>query len=199
MSDTSQNADPKIGVANIDARREQLAENYRRQQRTSYSGTSPIEVRKLGHMVYEVSNLERSLAFWTNVMGFVESERNSLGMVFLRCNSDHHGIALKQGTGDRPASDGLRFHHLALEVDSVEVLIRAREYLKDNEIPIVFEGRFGSGSNIGLNFLDPDGFEFELYCEMDQVDDVKGIRPKAAQRPVRSLEEAIENPKPEDW
>lgn len=199
MSDTNQAAKSQLSASDIHSHREKVEARAKSRGDRPYSGVSPVRVRKLGHMVYEVSDLARSVLFWTEVMGFIESERNDAGMVFLRCNSDHHGIALKQGSGNRKASDGLRFHHLALEVDSIDVLLRARQYLRDNDIPIVFEGRFGSGSNVGLNFLDPDGFEFELYCDMDQVDEKAGVRPKSAQRRVGSLEEAMNNPKPDKW
>lgn len=35
----------------------------------SYRGTSAIKVKKLGHRVYQVSDMERSVRFWTEVMG----------------------------------------------------------------------------------------------------------------------------------
>ena len=51
-------------------------------------------VRKLGHVVFRVSDVERSTRFWTEIMGFSISDRNERGMVFLRHGSDHHSIAL---------------------------------------------------------------------------------------------------------
>jgi hypothetical protein len=57
---------------------------------------SPVRVNKLGHLVYEVSDVEKTVKFWTEVMGFSLSDRNHLGMAFLRCGSDHHAIALAQ-------------------------------------------------------------------------------------------------------
>jgi len=164
----------------------------------TYHGISPIRVNKLGHMVYEVSDLERSVRFWTEVLGFIESERNEFGMVFLRCGGDHHGIGLKQSDAVTRALDGLKFHHLAMEVDCIEDLFRARDYLRKNDIPIMFEGRFGAGSNVGINFLDPDGFEFEIYCTIDQINQSGRVRPKSAQRRASSLEEARETPLPEN-
>jgi catechol 2,3-dioxygenase-like lactoylglutathione lyase family enzyme len=88
--------------------------------------TTPIKVRKLGHFVYEVSDIERSTEFWTDIMGFSVSDRNELGMVFLRTASDHHAVALipsKKATRP-PADAGLAFNHLALEVDDIEVAQR---------------------------------------------------------------------------
>ena len=65
---------------------------------------SPIKVNKLGHLVYEVSDVEKTVGFWTEVMGFTLSDRNHLGMAFLRCGSDHHAIALAQSrSAARPA------------------------------------------------------------------------------------------------
>jgi catechol 2,3-dioxygenase-like lactoylglutathione lyase family enzyme len=159
---------------------------------------SPVRCRKFGHYVYEVADIQRSVKFWTEVMNFRVSDRNARGMVFLRCNADHHGIGLTPGKSDRRASDGNTVDHLALEVDSMEVLFRARDYFRKHGIPIVFEGRRGAGCNTSVNFLDPDGYEFEIYVRMDQVIDDR-LRPEAQFRPARSLEEAVAYPLPESW
>lgn len=58
----------------------------------------PFSLNKIGHVVLNVSDLERSVAFYTGVLGFRISdvypdEMMPGGMVFMRCNSDHHGIA----------------------------------------------------------------------------------------------------------
>ena len=163
-----------------------------------YKGTSPIECRKLGHFVYEVSDVERTARFWTEVMGFVETDRNEHGMVFFRCGRDHHGIGLKPAKhGTRPARDaGLQMEHLAFEVDSLDVLLKAREFFKQNDIPIIFEGRKGAGCNTSINFLDPDGYEFEIYYGIDQVGEDGRLRPAGQFRRAKSLDEAIANPVP---
>jgi len=150
---------------------------------TTYAGESPIKVNKLGHFVYEVTDVERTVKFWTEVMGFKETDRNDHGMVFFRCGADHHAIGLKpMAKGKAPKRDmkgSLQMEHLAMEVDNVDVLVRAKEYFKKNNIPIVFEGRKGAGCNISINFLDPDGYEFEIYCEMDQVGEDGRLRPSS--------------------
>jgi hypothetical protein len=87
-------------------------------------------------------------------------------------------------------------HHVALEVDSVEELFKAREFLKEQGIQIHFEGRRGPGSNIGIEFKDPDGYNIELACEMEQIGWSGTARPPAFHRRARSLEEAIANPTP---
>ncbi len=167
----------------------------------SYSGSSPIKVKKLGHLVYQVSDMERSVRFWTEVMGFIETDRNDLGMVFFRCGADHHGIGLVPRPGERrpdPAI-GLQMEHLALEVENTDVLIQAREYLLRNGIPIRFEGRKGAGCNYSINFVDPDGYEFEIYCNMDQIGPDGRLRPKEQFRPESTLARALANPVPATW
>ena len=168
---------------------------------TSYKGASPIKVNKLGHFVYEVTDIERSVKFWTEVMGFHETDRNEIGMVFFRCNGDHHAIGLKPSKAKRRPDPGsaLRVEHLALEVDNTDVLLKARDFLKANNIPIVFEGRKGAGCNISINFLDPDGYEFEIYCMMDQVDETNRLRPKSQFLRTNTIDEAIAKPVPKTW
>ena len=164
----------------------------------SYKGESPIKVNKLGHFVYEVTDVERTVKFWSEVMGFEETDRNEIGMVFFRCGADHHAIGLKPGKAKAlPERDSaLRMEHLALEVDNLDVLFKARDYLEQNNIPVVFQGRKGAGGNAALHFNDPDGYEFELYCGMDQVDDQGLLRPADQFHRVPTLEEARDNPLP---
>src|SRR5471032_805416 len=111
------------------------------------SVTTPIKVGKLGHLVYEVSDIQRSVRFWTGVMGFRISDKNEKGMIFLRHGSDHHSIGLVEIAGRTRPKPGehLRFSHLAMEVATVDILLEARDYLKQHGIPITFEGRKGPG------------------------------------------------------
>jgi catechol 2,3-dioxygenase-like lactoylglutathione lyase family enzyme len=188
--------------AATEARREAAAEAQTTHPAT-YQGESPIKVNKLGHFVYEVSDVERTVKFWTEVMGFKETDRNEHGMVFFRCGKDHHAIGLKPmakgKAAKRDMKSGLQMEHLAMEVDNVDVLVRAKEYFKKNNIPIVFEGRKGAGCNISINFLDPDGYEFEIYCEMDQIGEDGRLRPASMFKKRNPLEEAIKDPVEKKW
>ncbi len=166
-----------------------------------YTGTTPVKVKKLGHMTFQVSDVERTVRFWTQVMGFEEVERNESGIVFLRFGPDHHSIGIAKGAAKRRATseESLNTGHLAFEVENTDVLLATRDFLKENNIPIVFEGRKGPGCNISLHLMDPDGYEFELYCNLDQIDETGRRRPPEQFGRVQSLEEAIENPVPKSW
>lgn len=186
-----------------DIRREQAHSSKGKLHPDQYVGTSPIKVNKLGHFVYEVSDIERTVKFWKEVMGFIETDRNHKGMVFFRCGADHHAIGLKPiKAGKAPKRDmngGLQMEHLAFEVSDIDILKKAKAYLQANNIPITFDGRKGAGCNISINFLDPDGYEFEIYCDMDQIKSDGRLRPATQFCPKNPLEEAIENPIQKDW
>ncbi len=183
------------------ALRDNAEESAHSDHPSEYKGESPVKVNKLGHMVYEVTDVARTAKFWSEVMGFEETDRNAKGMVFFRCGPDHHAIGLKPSKAkSRPKTgDALKVEHLALEVDCPDTLFKTRDYLEQNGIPVVFEGRKGAGGNMALHFCDPDGFEFELYCGMDQISSDGKLRPEEQFHRVNSLEDAVENPLPEKW
>ena len=160
---------------------------------------TPIKVNKLGHLVYEVSDIEATTKFWTDILGFEVSDTNQWGMVFLRSAGDHHSIALVPAPKKaRPAADaGLRFHHMAMEVEGMDMLFKARDFLHERGIEVDFEGRRGPGGNTGLEFADPDGYMFEIYCNMDQVGADGKTRPAEQFDRVGSLEDSVARPLPD--
>src|SRR4051794_34432087 len=157
----------------------------------------PFRINKLGHVVFFVSDMERAIKFYTEVLPFKVSDVNEGGMVFLRCAGDHHNLALvPQPGGQQAPKDSVRMHHFALEVDSMDTLFKVRDWLKNHGIEFVYEGRRGPGSNPGLEFHDPDGHALEIYAEMDQVPWDGQSRPKEQWSRVTSLEDVVAKPLP---
>jgi catechol 2,3-dioxygenase-like lactoylglutathione lyase family enzyme len=112
----------------------------------------PFELRKIGHVVLNVTDLAASVRFYTEVLGLLVSDRypDSMvagGMVFLRCNTDHHGVALVGG-GQPGARSPL--NHFAFEVGSLDEVFRARAWLRAQGVPIVFEGRRRAGCQVAV-------------------------------------------------
>jgi len=158
---------------------------------------TPIKTHKVSHVVLNVSDVERSAKFYTEILGFQISDRNPIGMVFLRNHTDHHTLALAPGPKDAtlaPKDKYLTFNHVALEVDSIQDLFTAREFLQQQGIELEFEGRRGAGCNAGIEIRDPDGYMVELTCQMDQVGWDGTSRPSDQYRQAKSLEEALANP-----
>jgi catechol 2,3-dioxygenase len=115
-------------------------------------------------------------------------------MVFLRCNEDHHGLALVGGAGG-PAS-GSELHHVAFEVGSLDELFRAREHLKRHGVGIAFEGRRRAGQQIALEFADPDNHQLEICWGIDRIADGAAARPPEEWRTASTLEQAVGDPPP---
>jgi catechol 2,3-dioxygenase len=156
----------------------------------------PFELRKLGHVVLNVADLEASVRFYTEVLGLQVSDRypDTMvpgGMVFLRVNPDHHGVALVGGAAKLEKST---LNHFAFEVGSPDEVFRARAWLQKHGVPIHFEGRRRAGCQIAVEFRDPDGNNLEIYWGIDQVGSDGHVRPPSEWRQALTLEDAIANP-----
>jgi catechol 2,3-dioxygenase len=157
----------------------------------------PFRINKIGHVVLNVSDLERSVEFYTQILGFKVSDvypENMVpgGMVFMRCATDHHGVALV-GSMKGPSSN-VELNHFAFEVGTLDDVIRARDYLKKHKVPIDFEGRRRAGVQIAVEFRDPDGHRLEIYWGLDQVGTDGHVRPPSEWKWAHSLDEAIRDP-----
>lgn len=158
----------------------------------------PFRIGKIGHVVLNVRDVERSVRFYTEVLGFEISDIYPEDMVpggfaFLRCNPDHHGIALAGGRAESDAEAG-DLNHIAFEVATLDEVLRAREHLRRHEVPLDFEGRRRAGCQIAVEFRDPDGHRLEIYWGIDQFGSDGRARPASEWKGVRTIEAAIADP-----
>jgi catechol 2,3-dioxygenase-like lactoylglutathione lyase family enzyme len=157
----------------------------------------PFRIAKIGHVVLNVSDLERSVAFYTGLLGFAVSDvypeaTMPGGMVFMRCNADHHGVAL---VGALPeGSTSRELNHLAFEMATLDEVVRARDHLRAHGVAIDFEGRRRAGCQIAIEFRDPDGHRLEIYWGVDQIGSDGRARPAAEWKGADSLAQAIGDP-----
>ena len=166
-------------------------------KRLAPSAGMPFRLNKIGHVVLRARDMERSVRFYTEVLGFKISDvypddMVPGGMVFMRLNADHHGIALVGGAAD--ADTKRELDHLAFEVGSLDEVVRASEHLRAHGVRVVFEGRRRAGVQIAVEFLDPDDHHLEIYWGLDQIGSDGLVRPKEEWKGARTLEEAITNP-----
>ena len=157
----------------------------------------PFRIGKLGHVVLNVRDVERSARFYTEVLGFEISdvypeEMVPGGMVFLRCNPDHHGIALVGSM--KTEAPNVELNHLAFEVATLDEVIRARDHLRRHGVTIDFAGRRRAGCQLAVEFRDPDNHRLEIYWGIDQIGSDGHVRPPAEWKGVPSLEQAIADP-----
>jgi catechol 2,3-dioxygenase len=156
----------------------------------------PFDLRKIGHVVLNVTDLEASVRFYTETLGLQVSDRYPEtmvpgGMVFLRCHTDHHGVALVGGARKTERSS---LNHFAFEVGSLDEVFRARAWLRAHGVPIHFEGRRRAGCQIAVEFTDPDGNNLEIYWNVDQIGTDGSVRPASEWRPATTLEDAVARP-----
>ena len=101
----------------------------------------PFAVTKIGHVVLNCSDLERSVKFYMEILGFkisdiYDDDMVPGGMVFLRFNTDHHGVGL---VGAMPgSSQNIELHHLAFAVATLDEVLRVRDHLEKSNVPFLF-------------------------------------------------------------
>ena len=130
-----------------------------------------IPIKRLGHFVLRVADIERSKRFYTELLGMHVLEQDPQhGGVFLGLGDWGNTLDLMQSSdpsAERPHADmslaGVGFHHAAFAVDSPEILRDGYFALKDHGVPIL--GAFDHQSQQSVYFSDPDGNILEIYWE----------------------------------
>jgi catechol 2,3-dioxygenase-like lactoylglutathione lyase family enzyme len=155
-----------------------------------------FQLRKIGHVVLNVTDLDAAACFYTEVLGLRVTDRYPDGMVpggmvFLCVGTDHHGVALVGGARKAERSS---LNHFAFEVGSLDEVFRARAWLRARGVPLHFEGRRRAGCQVAIEFQDPDGNNLEIYWNIDQIGTEGAVRAASEWRPAKTLEEAEAHP-----
>src|SRR5712692_6578226 len=112
-----------------------------------------VQPKKFGHPMLKSERPRDTQQFIKQVLGFRLSDDVGDGtLLFLRCNTDHHGIGITKG------GEGL--HHYAWEVENIGQL-----------------GPHGAGGNLFTYHLDPAGCVVEYYADLIKIYDEANYRP----------------------
>ena len=120
----------------------------------------------IGHVHLSVGDLDRSLAFYRDLLGFEETARYGSSAVFLSAGGYHHHIALNTwaGKGATPAPKGhAGLFHFAILYPSRKELAKIFKKLIDAKYFITGTSDHGVSEAIYLD--DPDGNGVELYAD----------------------------------
>lgn len=119
---------------------------------------------RLAHAVLNSHDVESTRSFMESVFDFSLSDRTRI-MAFMRCNSDHHSIAL----GD---SDNDALNHIAFLMPDVDSVMRGGGRMRDAGYSIEWgPGRHGPGDNAFNYFVGPFNVVIEYTAEVEQIDD----------------------------
>ncbi len=120
----------------------------------------------IGHVHLKVADLERSVKFYTKVLGFRVMTRYGSQAAFLSAGGYHHHIGLNtwESLGGNPPSEGSTgLYHFAILVPSRKELAKVLKRLEHNDYPI--EGASDHGVSEAIYLKDPDGNGIEIYAD----------------------------------
>jgi catechol 2,3-dioxygenase len=120
--------------------------------------------RCLGHVSLKTPDPGRLADFLVRQLGLRVSDRVGDRAMWLRANSDHHGVAVMK----EPAG----LHHYAFEIAGWDSFKAAGDHLHAHDRTFIWgPGRHGPGNNLFAYFLDPEGCVIEFYAELEYIED----------------------------
>ncbi|UVT15209.1 MAG: VOC family protein [Nitrospira sp.] len=146
-----------------------------------------MKAQYLGHVVFYVKELDRSLGFYRDLLGFKEVARIFNGAAAaLTSGRTHHELLLIQ-VGEAPGPPTGRhrgLYHIGIKVgDSLDELRQAKRDLEQAGIQI--DGMSDHTVSQSLYLKDPDGNEVELYVDADES--VWRNNPALVMAPIKPL------------
>jgi catechol-2,3-dioxygenase len=139
-----------------------------------------MEVKELGHLVLYVRNLERSVRFYRDVLGWrpifgadpTETLSFPAAAFNAPSNRTHHELLLIEVGEDAarlPAGRRVGLYHFGLKIgDTDDELRDALRVLQENDVTIL--GASDHTVTHSLYIADPDGNEIELFIDVPGVD-----------------------------
>ena len=120
-------------------------------------------LKKLLHTRYRVSDLEKTVAFYRDVLGLQETRRHTSGrgsqLVFFKAPGSDEEIEICKFDASGPVVVGPDLTHLAFEVDNMDEFAREAE---SKGYPLS-DGPHRTAGGDAIAFIDaPEGYEIEL-------------------------------------
>jgi catechol 2,3-dioxygenase len=125
----------------------------------------------IGHVHLTVSDLERALAFYRDVLGFEVTTRYGRDAVFLSAGGYHHHIGLNTWAGrgaPAPPQGTTGLYHFAILYPDRTSLAGAVRRVLDHGVAL--DGAADHGVSEAVYLRDPDGNGVELYRDRPEQD-----------------------------
>ncbi len=144
-----------------------------------------MKIHELGHVVLYVTNMERSVTFYRDILGFTQIA-SGYGFSVFSSGRNHHEMLLIEVGGEVRVKRNLEpgLYHIGFKIgDSPESARLVYKELIEKGVPIV--GTTDHGVTHSIYILDPDGNELELYAD---VSDAWKTNPAAIMAPPKRLD-----------
>ena len=125
----------------------------------------------IGHVHLKVSDLDRAVSFYRDVLGFEETTRIGDQAAFLSAGGYHHHIGLntwESKGGSPPPRGSTGLFHTAIRYPDRAALAKALRRVVEAGVPLTGASDHGVSEAIYLN--DPDGNGVELYYDRPRED-----------------------------
>src|SRR4051795_4664165 len=133
--------------------------------KTASQDVSPLRVKGLDHIVLRVSDMDRAISFYEQVLGLqVERRLPEIGLVQLRAGSAMIDLVPQKG-GEAPDSNmnGRNMDHYAVQIESMDVEALSAHLRRHGVDPGEVRRRYGAeGYGSSIYNTDPDGNTVEL-------------------------------------
>lgn len=139
----------------------------------------------LAHVALKVRDLERSLDFYVNKLGFAEMMRlhkpdGSVWLIYLRVTDDQYIEIFPGAVQDRaPGADANGVNHICLGVDDIDSIVAQ---IGAAGIALTAQKKMGADNNYQAWIEDPDGNRIELMqitADAMQLEAIRRIRSQA--------------------
>jgi len=119
------------------------------------------KVTSLGHLGFYVKDVERSVAFYRDVLGMTVSDRSPRGSVFMTAQdrlAEHHELLIAPGRQDGMANTIQQISFRCASLADVKDFYRL---FLERKVPI--QRIVTHGNTVSIYFEDPDGNSVEVY------------------------------------
>ena len=136
----------------------------------------PFKITRIGPVSLFVDDVAGSVQYYKDMLGFVETESTELNGqrgVFLRCNTEHHSVALypmeaREALGFSSHTTCMAF---GVQLANYRQLRDAVAFLRDNGVRVETDvpAELHPGMDYVAHAYDPDGHCVQLYYYMEQI------------------------------